>query len=123
MNKVTLIGRIGKEPETKRFDNGQVTNVSIATTERYTKDGEKKEITDWHNLSFNGKLSEIAEKYITKGSHIAIIGKLRTRSWETNGEKKYITEIIVNEIEFLGGNKNAESESQSTGNDYDDLPY
>ncbi|MDD2286822.1 MAG: single-stranded DNA-binding protein, partial [Paludibacter sp.] len=84
MNKAIIIGNVGKDPEIKKFDNGQVANLTIATTEKYTKNGEKVEVTEWHNIVATGKLSEIIEKWVKKGDKILIEGKIRTRSYEKN---------------------------------------
>jgi single-strand DNA-binding protein len=106
LNKVQLIGRIGKDPEIKTFSNGgSIANFSIATSETW-KDkttGEKKESTEWHNISVNGPLVGVVEKYVHKGDQIYVEGKLKTRSWEKDGVTKYITEVIVRDILLLGG--------------------
>jgi single-strand DNA-binding protein len=102
-NKVTLIGRTGKEVETKTFDNGgMIATVSLATTEHYTNSqGEKVEETQWHNIVANGKLAEIMQKYVVKGQELAVEGKLTYRSYESNGEKKFVTEIRITELVML----------------------
>lgn len=102
-NKVSLIGRTGKEVETKTFENGRmIATVSLATTEHYTNSqGEKVEETQWHNVVANGKLAEIMQKYVVKGQELAIEGKLTYRSYESNGEKKYVTEIRITELVML----------------------
>jgi single-strand DNA-binding protein len=105
-NSVQLIGRLGKDPEVRTFDSGKKqASFSIATSEVYkNQKGEKVEDTQWHNLVIWGKLADVAGKYLKKGSEIAIEGKLIHRSYETtNGEKKYITEINVNDLVMLGG--------------------
>lgn len=104
-NSVQLIGRLGKDPEIRTFDSGSKrASFSIATTESYKNPkGEKVEETQWHNLVIWGKLAEVAGQYLKKGSEVAIEGKLVHRSYETAaGEKKYITEINVNEFVMLG---------------------
>ena len=106
-NKVSLIGRTGKEVEIVNFDNGGMkASVSLATSDYYTNaQGEKVEETQWHNLVAFGKTAEIMQKYVTKGKEIAIDGKLTYRSYDTqDGQKRYITEIRVEEILLLGGN-------------------
>lgn len=102
-NKVTLIGRTGKEVETVKFENGQLAKVSLATTDHYTNAlGEKIEETQWHNLVANGKLADIMEKYVEKGKEIAVEGKIQYRSYEDkDGTKRYITEIRVEELVLL----------------------
>jgi single-strand DNA-binding protein len=104
-NKVNLIGNLGNNPEVKVFESGKkMVRLSLATSENYKNtNGEKVEETQWHNLVAWGKTADIAEKYLQKGSELAIEGKLTYRSYEDkNGEKKYITEIIVNELMMLG---------------------
>ena len=103
-NKVTLIGRTGKEVETTTFENGQKASVSLATTDFYKNaQGEKVEDTQWHNLVAFGKIAEILQKYVAKGQEIAIEGKIVNRSYEDKeGVTKYISEIRVEEILLLG---------------------
>jgi single-strand DNA-binding protein len=104
-NRVQLIGHVGNEPEIKTFDGGKkVANLTIATNDTYRNDkGDKVEQTEWHKVSAWGKTAEIIEKYVTKGKEVAIEGKLTHRSYEDkNGEKRYITEVIVNEILLMG---------------------
>lgn len=107
INKVILIGNLGRDPETRYMpDGGAVTNASIATTDTW-KDktsGEKKEATEWHRLVFFNRLAEIAGEYLKKGSSIYIEGKLRTRKWQDKeGQDKYTTEIVVDTLKMLGG--------------------
>ncbi len=103
-NKVTLIGRTGKEVETVQFENGKIAKVSMATTDYYTNAaGEKVEETQWHNLVANGKLADIMEKFVEKGKEIAVEGKIVYRSYDDkDGVKRYITEIRVEELVLLG---------------------
>ncbi len=108
-NKVTLIGNIGQNPEMKELTGGnKVAKFSLATNETYkNKAGEKVEDTQWHNLVAWGKTAEIIEKYVKKGSEIAIEGKLMNRNYtDKDGIKRYVTEIQVNELVMLGGKKN-----------------
>ena len=104
LNKVILIGNVGKDPETRKFEDKMVCNIKLATTEKFKdKDGNMKDATEWHNLQIWGKLGEIAEKYVKKGSQIYVEGKIKQRAYETESkQKKYITEIIVNELKLLG---------------------
>lgn len=107
-NSVQLIGRLGKDPEIRTFDSGSKrASFSIATTESYKNPkGEKVEETQWHNLVIWGKLANVAAQYLKKGAEVAIEGKLVHRSFETAaGEKKYVTEINVNEFVMLGNRK------------------
>lgn len=103
-NKVTLIGRTGKEVEIVQFEKGKLAKVSLATTDHYTNAlGEKVEETQWHNLVVNGKLADIMEKYVEKGKEIAVEGKIVYKSYDDkDGIKRYTTEIRVEEIVLLG---------------------
>ncbi len=104
-NKVTLIGHTGKDVEVVNFENGGMkASVTLATNDYYTNaQGEKVEDTQWHNLVAFGKVAEIMQKYVTKGKEIAVEGKLTYRSYDTqDGQKKYITEIRVDELVLLG---------------------
>lgn len=106
-NSVQLIGRLGKDPEVKTFDSGKSkASFSIATSDAYkNQQGEKVEDTQWHNLVIWGKLADVAGKYLKKGAEVAVEGKLIHRSYEANGERKYITEINVNDFVMLGAKK------------------
>jgi single-strand DNA-binding protein len=106
-NSVHLIGRLGKDPEVKTFNNKKKASFSLATTEVYkNQKGERVEETQWHNIVLWGKPAENAEKYLTKGQEVAVEGKLIHRNYEADGgEKKYITEINVDEFVMLGGKK------------------
>jgi single-strand DNA-binding protein len=104
-NKVQLIGHVGNDPEIKTFDGGKkLAKLAIATNESYKNEkGEKVEETQWHNLVAWGKTAEIIEKYVVKGKEIAIEGKLTHRSYEDkNGEKRYVTEVVIDELLMLG---------------------
>jgi len=104
-NKVQLIGNLGNDPEIITLDSGKkLAKFSLATNEYYKDaDGQKQTKTDWHNLVAWNKTAEIIENYVTKGKEIAVQGKLTSRSYETKeGEKRYITEVVVNEILMLG---------------------
>ncbi len=103
-NSVQLIGWLGKDPEVKDFNDRKKASFSIATTDSYkNQKGEKVEDTQWHNVVIWGKLAGVAEKYLKKGNEVAVEGKLIHRVYETNGEKRYITEINVNDLVMLGG--------------------
>lgn len=104
-NKVQLIGHLGNDPEITNLDSGKkLAKLKLATNETYKNDsGEKITDTQWHNVVAWGKTAEIIEKYVTKGKEIAIEGKLTHRSYEDkNGEKKYFTEVVANELLLLG---------------------
>lgn len=111
LNKVTLIGHLGRDPEMRTFPSGdRAANVSIATTEKWKdkQSGEMKEATEWHNLVFTGRMAEIVGEYLEKGSQIYVEGSLRTRKWEKDGVTRYSTEIRVNELKMLGGREGGE---------------
>ena len=125
LNKVQLIGNLGRDPEFRAFsDGGCVATVSIATSERWKdkQSGEPREATEWHNLVFHNRLAKIARDYLKKGSPIYVEGRLRTRKWQTEGgEYRYTTEIRVDEMQMLGGKPEAAAviepaaEAQSVG--------
>lgn len=105
-NSVHLIGRLGKDPEIKTYNDRKRATFSLATTDTYkNQKGEKVEDTQWHNVVIWGKLAGIVEKYIKKGDEIAVEGKLIHRSYESNGDKKFVTEVDVNDLLMLGGKK------------------
>lgn len=105
VNKVILIGRLGKDPDVKYTAGGTaVANFSLATSETFKKEGEKQEKTEWHKIVIFGKLAEIAGEYLKKGSQIYLEGKLQTRSWgDKDGVERYTTEIVLSEMTMLGG--------------------
>lgn len=105
VNKVILVGNVGRDPEIRHLDKGvAVANFSLATTENYTaKNGEKVSTTEWHNIVAWRQLAEVSEKFIKKGSQLYIEGRLRTRAWDDqNGNKRYTTEIYADTIQLLG---------------------
>ena len=104
INKVILVGNLGRDPETRYMPSGgAVTNVSIATSKGWKdKDsGEQKERTEWHRIVFFNKLAEIAGEYLKRGSKVYIEGELRTRDWEKDGQKHYTTEVVASEMQML----------------------
>jgi single-strand DNA-binding protein len=107
INKVILVGNLGKDPETRYMPNGKaVTNFSIATSESWKdkQTGEQREQTEWHNIVMYDRLAEIAAEYLKKGSQVYVEGKLRTRKWQDKeGRDRYTTEINANEMQMLGG--------------------
>lgn len=137
LNKVQLIGNLGRDPETRYMPNGEaVTNITVATTESW-KDkntGEKKEQTEWHRVTFYRKLAEVVGQYCKKGSTIYVEGKLQTRKWtDKDGVEKYTTEIIADTMQMLGGrpqenntpDKKSVLKPYSTPDNFvsDDIPY
>jgi single-strand DNA-binding protein len=107
VNKVIVVGNIGRDPEIRTFPSGdQVANVTIATTDKWKdkQSGEMKEATEWHRVVFNGRLAEIAGQYLRKGSQVYVEGSLRTRKWtDQSGVEKYSTEIRADQMQMLGG--------------------
>ena len=139
VNKVILIGNLGKDPEVRHLDNGRaVANFSLATSETYkNKQGERVTNTEWHNIVLWTPLAEIAEKFLKKGGQVYIEGKLTTRSWDDQeGNKRYTTEVVGNNLTLLGS-KPGEGGGQNQGgtsaaespvssipeDDTDDLPF
>ncbi len=105
VNKVILIGNLGKDPETRYMSNGDaVTNITLATTDTWKdKNGEKQEKTEWHRVTFYRKLAEIAGEYLKKGRSVYIEGRLETRKWtDKNGVERYTTDIIASDMKMLG---------------------
>ena len=105
VNKVIIIGNLGRDPETRYMpDGGAITNISVATTDKWKdKSGEMQEKTEWHRVAFFGKLAEIAGEYLKKGSQVYVEGRLQTRKWQDkDGADKYSTEIVANVMQMLG---------------------
>lgn len=103
-NSVQLIGRLGKDPEVKNFNDRKKAFFTMATSDSYkNQKGEKVEDTQWHNVVIWGSLADIAEKYLKKGNEVAVEGKLIHRVYESNGEKRFVTEINVNDLVLIGG--------------------
>lgn len=134
VNKVILVGNLGRDPETRTFPSGdQVCNVTIATTDKWKdkQTGEPKEHTEWHRLVFNGRLAEIAAQYLRKGSQIYVEGSIRTRKYtDKEGIEKYATEIRGDRMQMLGGKgesaakQSADKQDAGGFNDLDDdIPF
>ncbi|MBQ7551810.1 MAG: single-stranded DNA-binding protein [Bacteroidales bacterium] len=114
INKVILIGHLGKDPETKTLENGSKrVSFTLATTEVYKdRDGQRKEVTEWHNIVCWRNLADIAEKYLTKGKLLYVEGRIRTRSWDENGSKRFFTEIEANNFTMLGNKSEKPTEQK-----------
>lgn len=135
VNKVILIGNLGKDPEVRHLESGvAVAKFSIATTETYkSKDGNKVDHTEWHNIVLWRGLAEISEKYLKKGDKVYIEGRLRTRQWDDkDGIKRYTTEILADNMNMLGGKRDSDSNNTQAKveeppppeqKDGDDLPF
>jgi len=119
VNKVIVVGNLGNDPETRYMPSGSaVTNMTVATNESWKdkQTGEQKERTEWHKVAMFGRLAEIAAEYLRKGSQVYIEGKLRTRKWQgQDGQDRYTTEIIADEMQMLGGRGGAGGGSFSGG--------
>lgn len=130
VNRVTLLGNLGKDPEVRSVQNGgKVANLSVATKETWKKDGEKMERTEWHRVVIWGPLAEIAEKYLRKGSKVYLSGSLQTRKWtDQSGAEKYSTEVVLQgygaDLVLLDGKQGGESApAAKTGSMDDDIPF
>ena len=140
VNKVIVVGNLGQDPETRYMPSGSaVTNLRVATNESWKdkKTGEQKDRTEWHSVAMFGRLAEIAAEYLRKGSQVYIEGKLRTRKWQDkDGNDRYTTEIIADEMQMLGGRSGGGAPAMSdsppasapppkpSGDDFDDdIPF
>ncbi len=132
VNKVILVGNLGKDPEVRYLDNGvAVANFSLATTENYkNKAGERVSQTEWHNVVLWRGLAEVAEKYLKKGASVYIEGKIKTRKWEDKeGNTRYNTEILADNMTMLGGKQSQQENvaptpaADTTADKADDLPF
>ena len=131
VNKVILIGNLGKDPEVRYLDNGvAVANFSLATTENYkNKEGERVSQTEWHNIVLWRGLAEVAEKYLKKGASVYIEGKIKNRKWEDKeGKTRYNTEILADNMTMLGGKQSQENvvptpAADTPADKADDLPF
>ena len=128
INKVLLIGNVGKEPEIKTLEGGnKYANITLATSFTYTdRNGQKREETEWHSVVTYGKLSDVVEKFVRKGSLLFIDGRLHTRSWDENGKTRYRTEVIANGIQMLNRVDAPVQQSQpqtQQPEEFDDIPF
>lgn len=134
LNKATLIGRLGKDPEVRTLESGvHVATFSVATTENWKdKDGNKKESTEWHNIVLWRGLAEIAAKYLHKGDLVYLEGKITTRKWEKDGVTRYTTEIVGDTMKMLSTKKSSSTGGEAApeptappegGKPTDDLPF
>ena len=123
INKVIIVGNLGKDPEMRSFPSGdQVANVTIATTDKWKdkQTGEPKESTEWHRVVFNGRLAEIVGQYLRKGSQVYVEGSLRTRKWtDQSGVEKYTTEIRADQMQMLGSRQGMGGQGGDEGGGYE----
>ena len=128
LNKVIIIGNLGRDPEVRSFPSGdRVANVTVATTDKWKdkQTGEMREATEWHRVVFNGRLAEIVEQYLRKGSQVYVEGSLRTRKWtDQSGVEKYSTEIRADEMKMLGSRQGMgqPADDEGGGGGYDSAP-
>ena len=121
VNKVILVGNLGQDPEVRHTPSGDaVVNLSLATTDKYKdKNGDPQEVTEWHRVSFFGRLAEICGQYLKKGSQVYVEGSLRTRKWQDkDGNDRYTTEIRGDRMQMLGGAKDRAQASNSDAAEY-----
>jgi len=127
VNKVIIVGNLGRDPESRTFPSGdQVCNVTVATTDKWKdkQSGEMREATEWHRVVFNGRLAEIAAQYLRKGSQVYVEGSLRTRKWtDQSGVEKYSTEIRADQMQMLGGRQGMGGQGGGQQGGYDDGGY
>jgi len=138
INKVILVGNLGRDPEVRTLENGaKVANFTLATSESYkNKEGQKVTQTEWHNIVLWRGLADIAERFLRKGNQVYIEGKIRTRAWDDkDGVKRYTTEILGDNLTMLGGRRDAEDNDMAAadtsdtapdvnaGDEKDDLPF
>jgi len=126
VNKVIIVGNLGRDPETRYMPNGEaVTNIAVATTESW-KDkntGEKKELTEWHRITFYRRLAEIAGQYLKKGSQVYVEGRLQTRKWQDkDGNDRYTTEIIADTMQMLGSRQGMGGGAPQMDDEYGGAP-
>ena len=127
VNKVIIVGNLGRDPESRTFPSGdQVCNVTVATTDKWKdkQSGEMREATEWHRVVFNGRLAEIVGQYLRKGSQVYVEGSLRTRKWtDQSGVEKYSTEIRADQMQMRGGRQGMGGQGGGQPGGYDDGGY
>ncbi len=126
VNKVIVLGRLGSDPETKNISSGNtVCTFSLATSEVWKdKEGQKQEKTEWHRVVVWGKLADVCGKYLAKGRQVFVEGRLQTRSWEDQqGNKKYTTEVVATNVQFIGGSPQASSSTNLDSPSVNDNPF
>ena len=124
-NKVTILGNLGRDPELRTTPAGNsVANFSIATTDKWGQGEDRQERTEWHRVVVWGKLAEVCGEYLGKGRQVLVEGRLQSHSYEDNeGIKRYVTEIIAHQVEFLGQRSNGNGEPSNGLPDDDDVPF
>lgn len=124
MNQITLTGNLGKDPELRTVGETKLATFSVASSETYTKNGEKITKTEWHTVKVWGRTAEIIAQYFKKGSKILLTGKLEYEKWETDGKKNERAVIVLRTFEFIGGNNNgSDTKPNKGGGSGNDLPF
>lgn len=124
MNQITLTGNLGKDPELRTVGETKLATFSVASSETYTKNGEKITKTEWHTIKVWGRTAEIIAQYFKKGSKILLTGKLEYEQWEKDGQKKERAVIVLRTFEFIGGNNNgSDTKPNKGGGSGNDLPF
>jgi len=130
VNKAIIVGRLGADPAAKQVGQQTVVNMSVATTETWMKEGQKQEKTEWHRIVVWGKIADFCAKYLHKGSQVYVEGRIETRSWEdSQGQKKYTTEIIAQMVQGLGdrnertGENNTNRQEDVRHQNDDEIPF
>jgi single-strand DNA-binding protein len=124
LNKVLLIGNVGKQPEVRVTQKGtNMVKFSVATSEKYKKDGQYQTITEWHNIIVYGKLCEFVAQYVGKGSKIWLEGKINTTSYDKDGQRKYVTNIIASNIQILSDKKEDKQDDLNQDFNNDDIVF
>jgi len=124
VNKIILVGRAGKDPEIRHTNAGKpVSNLSIATSEKFNVDGDRREETEWHSVVFWGKLAEIANQYLKKGALVYVEGRVKTSEWaDSNGEKRTKKEVVASTMRMLGGG-NGDNNKRLGSGDNETMPF
>ncbi|HEY3356881.1 MAG TPA: single-stranded DNA-binding protein [Polyangia bacterium] len=124
VNKVILVGHLGKDPELRQAGGQAVCELRLATTDNYAgKDGAKQESTEWHSVVVWGKQAESCARYLSKGRQVYVEGRLRTRSWEKDGAKQYRTEVVASTVQFLSGAGKGDGPAAAQTGDDDSIPF
>ena len=132
INKIILLGNVGQDPEIKNGDGWKIASFSLATTEKWkNKQGEIQYETEWHNIKVSNKLAEVVEKFVKKGSKLYIEGRIKTRSYEKDGNTIYTKDVICRELKMLDSKKDSEKQQKNNNNQEDwgnqegddDLPF
>lgn len=126
LNRVTILGNLGKDPELRKTGGGaSICNLSVATSDQWRDEsGEKKEKTEWHRITVFGKSADNCAKYLAKGRSVLVEGKIETREWkDKEGQRRFTTEIMAQNVQFLGGGQPQAREETATAETVEDIPF